>query len=131
MSGASVGSAGTDLSPLRRETNARDDPILEPRRPQAKTRKPVSTKLEAASGGSHARWLLSAENRAQVIQAVQPGGLLTRTFFESIDTERTGYLTATELDAGLRALTRRPDANERERERERPVSRNETRESRS
>jgi bisphosphoglycerate-dependent phosphoglycerate mutase len=30
------------------------------------TRKPVSTKLQSSAGGSHARWILSAENHREV-----------------------------------------------------------------
>ena len=68
------------------------------------TRKPVSKKLETASGGSHARWLLSASNHAQVQQALSSGGMLTRALFESLDVERKGRLTAAEFEAGIKAL---------------------------
>mmetsp|Transcript_16313 Transcript_16313/g.48685 ORF Transcript_16313/g.48685 Transcript_16313/m.48685 type:complete len:393 (-) Transcript_16313:35-1213(-) len=68
------------------------------------TRKPVSTLLETASGGSHARWLLSPANHGQVQKALTSGGMLTRAMFESIDVGRTGELTAAQLEQGIRAL---------------------------
>ena len=68
------------------------------------TRKPLQRKLETASGGSHARWLLSASNHAQVQAALTSGGMLTRALFESIDVERKGRLTAAEFDAGIKTL---------------------------
>lgn len=66
------------------------------------TRTLISSKLESASGGSHARWILSAENHASVRNAIRPGGMLTRAFYELLDTERRGVLTTAELDSGLR-----------------------------
>mmetsp|Transcript_29070 Transcript_29070/g.89899 ORF Transcript_29070/g.89899 Transcript_29070/m.89899 type:complete len:382 (+) Transcript_29070:247-1392(+) len=68
------------------------------------TRKPVSRKLETASGGSHARWLLSSANHASVQSALTSGGMLTRALFEAIDVERQGHLTAAELERGIREL---------------------------
>ena len=67
------------------------------------TRTPISVKLGAGSGGSHARWMLSPENHAQVHNALQSGGLLTRAWFESLDVDRRGKLTVAEIDAGLQA----------------------------
>ena len=68
------------------------------------SRKPLSRKLDTQSGGSHARWLLSPSNHAQVQEALQSGGMLTRALFESIDVERKGRLTAAEFDAGIKTL---------------------------
>ena len=69
-----------------------------------RTRKPLSRKLDTQSGASHARWLLSPSNHAQVQEALQSGGMLTRALFESIDVERKGRLTAAEFDAGIKTL---------------------------
>ena len=47
---------------------------------------PVSVKLCKGSGTqSHARWMLTPENHAQVHDALESGGLLTRAFFESVE----------------------------------------------
>ena len=66
------------------------------------TRQPVSNKLQAAAGGSHARWLVSAENHRCVRQALQPGGMLTRAIFDALDTDGDRILTAEEIRYGLR-----------------------------
>ena len=58
----------------------------------------------ASARASHARWLLSPSNHAQVQEALQSGGMLTRALFESIDVERKGRLTAAEFDAGIKTL---------------------------
>eukprot|EP00966_Prymnesium_polylepis_P006915 159344-Prymnesium_polylepis.1 len=52
---------------------------------ERKSRTLLSTKLQSAAGGSHARWLLSPENHAQIRAAIQPGGMLTRALFDSWD----------------------------------------------
>ena len=52
----------------------------------ADRRAPVSVKLCKGSGTqSHARWMLTPENHAQVHDALESGGLLTRAFFESVE----------------------------------------------
>ncbi|KAJ1453409.1 histidine phosphatase superfamily [Pelagophyceae sp. CCMP2097] len=87
-----------------------------------KTRKPHSTKLQSAAGGSHARWLLSPENHAQVRKAVKSGGMLTRALFDSwtdglralpggkasADESDSRALTIAQLEAGLRGLENDP-----------------------
>ena len=75
------------------------------------TRRIVSSKLQAAAGGSHARWLLSAENHRAVRQALQPGGLLTRALLDAIlqDDRRGGsqaLFTAADISRGLDDLLR-------------------------
>ena len=70
------------------------------------TRRPVSNKLQAAAGGSHARWLVSAENLRAVREALQPGGLLTRALFDAMDRNGDRRLTADEIRSGLWELLR-------------------------
>jgi 2,3-bisphosphoglycerate-dependent phosphoglycerate mutase len=71
------------------------------------TRKPVSTKLQSAAGGSHARWLVSPENHLHVRKALQPGGMLTRALFEALDRDgKREQLTAAEMEAGLKEFIR-------------------------
>lgn len=72
----------------------------------AATRKIVSSKLQAAAGGSHARWLVSAANHRAVRQALQPGGLLTRALFDALDVRGRQRLTASDITAGLHELLR-------------------------
>lgn len=67
------------------------------------TRLPVSTKLQSSAGGSHARWLVSAENHRTVREAIK-GHTLTRAIFDSLDVSRNKTLTAAEIDRGLREL---------------------------
>ncbi|KAH8054662.1 hypothetical protein JL722_8601 [Aureococcus anophagefferens] len=67
-------------------------------------RAPVSVKLCKGSGTqSHARWMLTPENHAQVHDALESGGLLTRAFFESVDVKRNGAVSVRELDLSLTA----------------------------
>lgn len=68
------------------------------------TRKPVSIKLDSAAGGSHARWMLSAENHHAVRMAISKGGLLTRALFDAMGAGRDLTLTGAEIDAGVREL---------------------------
>lgn len=68
------------------------------------TRTPVSNKLESAHGGSHARWLLSAENHYAVRKAIKPGGTLTRALFDAMDEDNNGYLSSEEITAGLKVV---------------------------
>ena len=68
------------------------------------TRSLLSTRLQSAGGGSHARWLLSPENHQAVRSAVQPGGMLTRALFESWDTTGNRALSVAEIEAGIRAM---------------------------
>jgi len=70
------------------------------------TRKPVSNKLQAAAGGSHARWLVSAENHRAVRKALQDGGLLTRAIFDAFDSDGDRMLTAEEIRFGLREFAK-------------------------
>ncbi|KAG7356996.1 phosphoglyceromutase [Nitzschia inconspicua] len=70
---------------------------------------PISLKLESAHGGSHARWMISAENHGAVRDAIQKGGTLTRALFDalsekdfSVPTNLT--VTGAELEKGVRAL---------------------------
>jgi 2,3-bisphosphoglycerate-dependent phosphoglycerate mutase len=72
-------------------------------------RTPISLKLESAHGGSHARWMISAENHGAVRDAVRKGGTLTRALFDalgakdfSLPTKLT--VTGAELEMGVRAL---------------------------
>eukprot|EP00429_Kryptoperidinium_foliaceum_P012661 CAMPEP_0176034998 /NCGR_PEP_ID=MMETSP0120_2-20121206/17305_1 /TAXON_ID=160619 /ORGANISM="Kryptoperidinium foliaceum, Strain CCMP 1326" /LENGTH=391 /DNA_ID=CAMNT_0017368343 /DNA_START=23 /DNA_END=1199 /DNA_ORIENTATION=- len=67
------------------------------------TRMPISTKLESSAGGSHARWILSAENHREVRKAVT-GHTLTRAIFDTLDVNNNNRLTAAEIDWGLREL---------------------------
>lgn len=75
------------------------------------TRQPVSDKLQAAAGGSHARWLVSAENHLAVRQALQPGGLLTRAFFDAFDSNGDRTLNQDEIQFGLRELLKDGDVD--------------------
>lgn len=68
------------------------------------TRQCVSHQLESAAGGSHARWLVSGENHRAVLQALQPGGLFARAFFDALDLNGDRVLTAEEITWGLRDL---------------------------
>lgn len=70
------------------------------------TRKPVSNKLQAAAGGSHARWLVSSDNHRQVRKALQDGGLLTRALFDAFDSDGDRKLTAEEIRFGLREFAK-------------------------
>ena len=54
------------------------------------SQKILSTKLQSAAGGSHARWLLSPENHASIRKAILPGGLLTRAVIDSWDLDDCG-----------------------------------------
>lgn len=64
----------------------------------------ISTKLQSAAGGSHARWLFSPENHVSIREAIQPGGLLTRAVLDSWDTAKTGVLSSADLNAGINSL---------------------------
>ena len=68
------------------------------------TRQPVSNKLQAQAGGSHARWLVSAENHRCVRKALQQGGLLTRAFFDSFDRDGDRLVSAEDVRLGLREI---------------------------
>jgi hypothetical protein len=68
------------------------------------TRKLISTKLQSAAGGSHARWLLSPENHASIRKAIQPGGMLTRAVLEAWDLNGDSELSVEEMEAGIQAL---------------------------
>lgn len=68
------------------------------------SRKLISTKLQSAAGGSHARWLLSPENHLQIRKAVQPGGVLTRALFEAWDIKGKREITLHDLEAGVNAM---------------------------
>lgn len=70
------------------------------------TREPVSSRLQSVAGGSHARWLVSAENHTQVRDALQPGGMLTRAMFDAWDTDNDRRLTVAELEAGIGGLVK-------------------------
>lgn len=70
------------------------------------TRKPVSNKLQAAAGGSHSRWLVSAENHRAVRKALQDGGLLTRALFDAFDADGSYTLTSEEIRFGLREFAK-------------------------
>lgn len=70
------------------------------------TRRPVSNKLQAAAGGSHARWLVSAENHMAVRKALQDGGLLTRALFDAFDSDGDRKLSAEEIRFGLREFAK-------------------------
>jgi 2,3-bisphosphoglycerate-dependent phosphoglycerate mutase len=72
-------------------------------------RQPISLKLESAHGGSHARWMLSAENHGAVRDAVRKGGTLTRALFDAISEKDFSVptnlsVTGAELEMGVRAL---------------------------
>uniref|UniRef100_A0A6U5DX17 Phosphoglycerate mutase n=1 Tax=Corethron hystrix TaxID=216773 RepID=A0A6U5DX17_9STRA len=73
-------------------------------------REPISTKLQSASGNSHARWLLSPQNLARVRDAVRPGGMLSRAMFDTIlalkDHDGDRKITPEQLEAGLVELLR-------------------------
>ena len=69
------------------------------------TRQPLSVKLEAGYGGSHARWMLSAENHQAVRKSVQQGGVLTRALFESFGADAKDLtITGRELENGVRQM---------------------------
>ncbi|KAJ8600629.1 hypothetical protein CTAYLR_006912 [Chrysophaeum taylorii] len=51
--------------------------------------------------GSHARWLLSEENQAKILEALQPGGLLARALFDAWDADNSRTLDAVEIQNGL------------------------------
>uniref|UniRef100_A0A6S8RX90 Phosphoglycerate mutase n=1 Tax=Ditylum brightwellii TaxID=49249 RepID=A0A6S8RX90_9STRA len=72
----------------------------------AETKAAASMKLEGRAGGSHARWLISAENHLRVRDAIKPGGMLTRALFEAMDSDRNKKLSAEEIEAGVRELMR-------------------------
>ncbi|KAH8047480.1 hypothetical protein JL722_13109 [Aureococcus anophagefferens] len=59
--------------------------------------------LQGSGTQSHARWMLTPENHAQVHDALESGGLLTRAFFESVDVKRNGAVSVRELDLSLTA----------------------------
>lgn len=71
---------------------------------ERQSQKILSTKLQSAAGGSHARWLLSPENHASIRKAILPGGLLTRAVIDSWDLDRTGVLSIGEIEAGIKAM---------------------------
>lgn len=73
------------------------------------TRAPISAKLQSKAGGSHARWLLSAENHKKVRQAIQPGGTLTRAFFDALDVSQKRALRLDDFERGLRELLQDDD----------------------
>ena len=68
------------------------------------TRQPVSIKLETGYGGSHARWILSAENHDAVRKAVMPGGTLTRALFDAMGACKDLYISGAQLELGVRDL---------------------------
>lgn len=68
------------------------------------TRQPVSIKLDSSHGGSHARWMLSAENHRAVREAVAPGGVLTRAIFDAMGAGKDLTLSGAELEMGLKEL---------------------------
>jgi 2,3-bisphosphoglycerate-dependent phosphoglycerate mutase len=76
------------------------------------TRQPISIKLEAGYGGSHARWMLSAENHQAVRQSVQQGGILTRALFESFGAcAKDLTITGRELENGVRQMIKEQNEN--------------------
>ena len=68
------------------------------------SRELISTKLQSAAGHSHARWLLSPENHAQIRGALQPGGMLTRALFDSWDVSGSRKLSIAEIETGLQTM---------------------------
>ena len=70
------------------------------------TRKPLSIKLESAHGGSHARWMLGAENHAAVRKAVQRGGTLTRALFDAMGAGKDLTISGRDLENGVRELSK-------------------------
>jgi 2,3-bisphosphoglycerate-dependent phosphoglycerate mutase len=76
---------------------------------ETSTRQPISVKLESAHGGSHARWMLSAENNLAVRQAVQQGGTLTRALFDAMGANKDLTISGKELEMGVRELLRHGD----------------------
>ena len=68
------------------------------------TRTLLSTKLQSAAGGSHARWLLSPENHASIRTAIQPGGMLTRAVLDAWDVTSKGVLTVADIERGVQAM---------------------------
>ena len=81
------------------------------------TRLPISSQLQSAAGGSHARWVLSPDNHAQVKKALEPGGMLTRALFDACTSAsmaeggQNHVLTMAELEAGLTALIKASEAD--------------------
>ncbi|KAL3942159.1 MAG: hypothetical protein SGARI_000361 [Bacillariaceae sp.] len=77
---------------------------------QYKSRRiPISLKLESAHGGSHARWMISAENHGAVRDAIRKGGTLTRALFDALSEKDLSMpsdftVTGAELEMGVRAL---------------------------
>eukprot|EP00977_Amphora_coffeiformis_P028164 scaffold34712_cov179-Amphora_coffeaeformis.AAC.1 len=71
------------------------------------TRRPLSIKLESAHGGSHARWMLSAENHAAVRKSVQSGGTLTRALFDAMGAcDKDLTVSGRDLEMGVRELSK-------------------------
>ena len=68
------------------------------------TQKLISTRLQGAAGGSHARWLFSPENHVAIREAIQPGGMLTRAVLDSWDRNMDGVLTLEEIEGGINAM---------------------------
>ena len=68
------------------------------------TRQPLSIKLESAHGGSHARWMLGAENHVAVRKSVQRGGTLTRALFDAMGARKDLTITGRDLENGVREL---------------------------
>jgi bisphosphoglycerate-dependent phosphoglycerate mutase family 1 len=68
------------------------------------TRQPVSIKLKSAYGGSHARWMLSAQNHSAVRKAISHGGTLTRALFDAMGATEDLRLSGAQLESGVREL---------------------------
>ena len=64
----------------------------------------LSTRLQSAAGGSHARWLLSPENHEQIKDALKPGGMLTRALLDSWDVDGDRVLSVAEIEAGIQSM---------------------------
>lgn len=71
---------------------------------EAATLEPTAPRLATSSGGSHARWLLSAENYDRLADKIGVK-TLARNIFEAWDANGDGLLDVGELRAGLRATT--------------------------
>ncbi|CAB9527627.1 3-bisphosphoglycerate-dependent phosphoglycerate mutase [Seminavis robusta] len=72
-------------------------------------RTPISIKLQSAHGGSHARWMISAQNHGAVRDAIRKGGTLTRALFDALSTADFSAppsltVTGAELEVGVRTL---------------------------
>ena len=65
---------------------------------------PLAPRLESSSGGSHARWLLSAENYERLAEKIGVS-TLARNIFEAWDANGDGVLDLDELRAGLAQIT--------------------------